>query len=444
MINMAFRNKNKSKNNNSNEKNIEKDYELDKDGFIKLSLDGEPTEQKEVVKEKTFLNEKKTDLKKTHLKKTNSKKTNKKHDFNEAVLKAAVISQGSTSSQWTIEAMKKYFDQVDDINLKKVEINFSGINAEVLYGGKPLANYDCLYIKGSFRYAPLLAGLTTLLSKNSFLPIRADAFTIAHDKLLTQLALQQRNIPMPRTYQAATSEAAKRIMKKMNFPIVMKFPHGTQGKGVVVSDSYSSASSVLDAFDAINQPFIIQEFVETGGEDIRAIVVGDEVVASMKRIATSEEKRANIHAGGKGLPVTLDENTKAMAVKVAKTIGAEICGVDLLVGVKGAVCIEGNVSPGLQGVTSATKVDVADKIAKHLYQRTLSFINIKNELGHQKMLEDVKMENGDINMFIAPLDFKGSKIVLPEVITKVTCFKPGEDFEISIEKDFLEIKKFKM
>lgn len=411
-----------------------KDYEnMDSDGFVELTLDGKPVETEEEKPEPV----------KEEIKKEPKLCNGKKHS-SEAVLRGAVISLGSTSSLWTVEAMKKYFDEVEHINLKDIEINFSGTNAEILYKGAPLEHFDCFYVKGSFRYAPLLAGLTTLLSKKSYLPIRADAFTVAHDKLLTQLALQQKNVPMPRTYQAATSTAAKSIMKKMNFPIVMKFPHGTQGKGVVVSDSYSSASSVLDAFDAINQPFIIQEFIETGGEDIRAIVVGNEVVASMKRVASSEEKRANIHAGGKGEMIELDETTKAMAIKVAKAIGAEVCGVDLLAGIKGAVCIEANISPGLQGVTAASEINVADLIASYLYEKTLDFVNIKNEVGHQKMLQEVRVESGDINMLIAPLDFKGSRIVLPEVITKVTGFKAGEDFEMSMEKDFLEIKKFKM
>jgi hypothetical protein len=118
--------------------------------------------------------------------------------------KAALISLGSVSSKWTLEAMRKYFKEVDEISLKHIEINFSGSTAEILYKGEPLPEYDCIYAKGSFRYAPLLQGITALREQSCFMPIESSAFSVVHDKLLTQLALQQHQIPMPRTYQAAT------------------------------------------------------------------------------------------------------------------------------------------------------------------------------------------------------------------------------------------------
>ena len=86
----------------------------------------------------------------------------------------------------------------------------------------------------------------------------------------------------------------------MKYPIVLKFPHGTQGKGVMFAESFAAASSMLDALIALKQPFLIQEYIETGGVDVRAFVVGDKVVASMKRKAVRGEMRANIHAGGTG------------------------------------------------------------------------------------------------------------------------------------------------
>ena len=96
------------------------------------------------------------------------------------------------------------------------------------------------------------------------------------------------------------------------------------------ADSISSASSLLDALGALNQPFIIQEYIDTSGTDIRALVVGDKVVAAMKRKAQTEEKRANIHAGGKGLPVQLSREITNLAIATAKALKAEICGVDIL------------------------------------------------------------------------------------------------------------------
>ena len=355
-------------------------------------------------------------------------------------MKAALISLGSKSSKWTLEAMRKYFAQVDDIDLRSIEVNLSSKNPEILYHGKPLETYDCVYAKGSFRYEQLLRGITSLLHKTTYMPLKPLSFTFGHDKLLTHLAFQQHKIPMPTTYLASTTEAAKKIMKKVNYPIVMKFPHGTQGKGVMFADSYSSASSLLDALAALRQPFIIQEYIETGGVDIRAIVVGDKVVASMKRKAEVGEKRANIHAGGKGEPCQLDFHTSKIAVEAAKAIGADICAVDLLESAKGFLIVELNVSPGLQGITQATGIDVAGKIAKYLYEQTKLRVESGKKTGAKEAMNEIGI--GEEKEIITTLDFRGGRILLPEVITKITDLSDKSEVTIKASKGKLSIKKF--
>ncbi|MFQ5475155.1 MAG: RimK family alpha-L-glutamate ligase [Candidatus Nanoarchaeia archaeon] len=281
-------------------------------------------------------------------------------------MKAALVSLGSTSSKWTVEAMQKYFDIVDAVNLKDVEVHLSAKGTSILYQGKPFEHYDCVFLRGSFRYVQLLTSIASTLEGKAYMPFHPDSFTIGHDKLLTHLKLQQAKIPMPSTYISSNAVAAKQLLEKLNYPIVLKFPQGTQGKGVMFADSFSSASSMLDAFSALNQLVIIQEYVETGGEDIRAIVVGDKVIAAMKRKAVEGEKRANIHAGGTGEMCQLDYNTKQIAIKTARVIGAEICAVDILESVKGPLVIEVNLSPGLQGISKATDLNVAEAIGKYL------------------------------------------------------------------------------
>src|SRR3989338_8295034 len=215
-------------------------------------------------------------------------------------MKAAVMSLGSKSSLMILEEMKKYFDSVDKIDLRDVEVNLGVGKLDVLYEGRQLPQYSCIYARGSFRYATLLRSVTRTLQRSSYMPIKAETFTLGHDKLLTHLALQHFNIPMPATYFASSTRAAKKILNEMSYPIVLKFPHGTGGKGVMFAESYAAASSMLDALIVLKQPFLIKEYVETGGVDVRAIVVGDKVVASMKRKAVKGELRANIHAGGTG------------------------------------------------------------------------------------------------------------------------------------------------
>src|SRR3989338_6954154 len=170
-------------------------------------------------------------------------------------MKAAVISLGSVSSQWTIEAMKQYFDSVDNIDLKKIEVDLS-TNTEVLYDGKPLGKYDCIYAKGSFRYAQTLRAVTGIFYPTTYMPIMAGAFSIGHDKLITQLFLQKHKIAMPTTYLASSPEAAKKILDKVNYPIIFKFPAGTGGKGGMFAESFPAASSLMDALESLRQPFI--------------------------------------------------------------------------------------------------------------------------------------------------------------------------------------------
>jgi ribosomal protein S6--L-glutamate ligase len=357
-------------------------------------------------------------------------------------MKAALISLGSESSKLTLAAMKKYFDTVHDINIKNIEINFSGEKSEVLCEGKPIEEYDCIYAKGSFRYAELLRSLTTLLGSKCYIPVSANAYTIGHDKLLTQLRLQQKNIPMPRTYVNATIIAAKQLLESINYPIMMKFPHGTQGKGVMFADSFATASSILDALSALKQPFIIQEFIETGNADVRLFVVGDRVVAAYKRKGKSDEKRANVHAGGVGEAFEPTSYMKKIAVDAAKAIGAEICGIDVIEGVKGPLVIEVNLSPGLQGIMKTTRVDVADHIAKYLFNQTKNKVNKKKAGESIKIMKEVNGNGNEEQKIISNLDIRGTRILLPETISKITGFDVDDDVEIVVSKKKLSMKKF--
>lgn len=357
-------------------------------------------------------------------------------------MKAAVISLGSTSSLWTIESLKKYFDVVDKIDIRNIEVNLAQKESVVLYQGKKLEHYDCIYAKGSFRYNPLLRALTTILCKDSYMPITPSAFTIGHDKLLTQLILITSDIPMPKTYIAATPASAKLILEKINFPLIMKFPEGTQGKGVMFADSFASANSMLDALSALKQPFIIQEYIDTGGADIRAFVIGDKVIAAMRRQAIENEKRANIHAGGKGTPLELDDNIKKIAIKTAHTIGADICAVDILEGPKGPLVIEVNLSPGLQGIMATTKIDIADQIAKFLHEKTQEFCGRDKTEGTKKILDNVGIKGTDTAQHIVTnLDFRSGRMLLPQLVTKISGFEEEEEVIVESKKGKIYISK---
>lgn len=359
-------------------------------------------------------------------------------------MKAALISLGSTSSVMTAEAMKKYFSQVDMIQLKHIEVHL-GKEAGISYQGKQLDNYDCVYVKGSYRYANLLCSIASMLEgKVPYMPLNSNAFTTVHNKLLTHLVLQQQNIPMPRTYISPSAGEAKELLKRVSYPIVMKFPEGTQGKGVMFADSISSASSLLDALGVLNQPFIIQEYIETGGEDIRALVVGEKVVAAMKRKSQTEDKRANLHAGGKGTAVQLNRDTINIALDTAKALKADICGVDILEGPSGPLVIEANISPGLQGLSEVSTIDIADEIAKFLFRKTDAVLSASHKVATTNVLKELSTDADSGHEIITHLTLRGERILLPELITKITGFNDRKEYLVKVKKGKLNVEEFRI
>ena len=367
------------------------------------------------------------------------------------MLTAAVISLESKSSLWTVEEMKNYFDKVDSMKINDIEVQLQpeGNGALVLYQGKPMGNYDCLYCKGSFRYASLLRAISIAYKGKAYQPFSPNAFTLVHDKLLTHLKFQEYKIPMPKTYMPPNSSAAKKLLQDIEYPIIMKFPQGTQGKGVMFADSFASASSILDALTSLRQPFIIQDYIDTEGVDTRAIVVGDKVIAAMQRKAVKGETRANIHAGGIAEECVLDANTKRIAINAAKSVGAEVCAVDILHGVKGPLVIELNISPGLQGITEITGKNVAKMIAEHLYNKTKEFKETEVTNGTNKIMQDIGIETSEVTEnkgnvhkdIISNVNLRGERILLPKFVTDSTLFNDEDEVIINSHKGYVEIKK---
>jgi ribosomal protein S6--L-glutamate ligase len=150
-------------------------------------------------------------------------------------------------------------------------------------------------------------------------------------------------------------------------PIVIKLLEGTQGIGVVLADSDRSAKSVVEAFRGAGVNIMLQEFIkEAGGTDIRAIVIGGKVVAAMKRTGAEGDFRSNLHRGGSAQVVRLSSEERATAVRAAKSLGLNVCGVDMLRSNHGPVVMEVNSSPGLEGVEKATGNDIAGKIIEYM------------------------------------------------------------------------------
>nr|MBI4156712.1 RimK family alpha-L-glutamate ligase [Candidatus Woesearchaeota archaeon] len=350
----------------------------------------------------------------------------------------AVVSLGGKSSLEIVDEAKNYFTEANNLDIRKMQVNASSKRLSVLYDGKEMDGYQCIYIRGSYRYAFLQRSMTEALSNKVYMPLKPKSFTLAHNKFLTLLEMQKNKVPIPTTYLTATLDGAKKVLEEVNYPIIMKIPEGTQGKGVLFADSLASARSIIDTLDVFKQPYIIQEYVETDATDIRAIVAGDKVIASMRRKGSKNDVRANIHAGGKGEKLELNEDVENVAVKAAKSIDADICAVDLLEGTKTMV-IEVNLSPGLQGIQSAIGKNIAKTIAEFLFKKAVNFNDAMKKSDYNKIINDLKnKENKEI---LANLSIKSGIIKLPEIATKMTEFKNDEEVVLIAEKGKLIVKK---
>lgn len=190
------------------------------------------------------------------------------------------------------------------------------------------------------------------------------AISRSRDKLRSTQLLSRRGVGIPVTAFANSPENVKGLVREVGgAPLVIKLLEGTQGIGVVLAETNKAAESVIQAFMGVKSNILIQEFIkEAGGSDIRCLVVGGKVIAAMQRTAPEGEFRSNLHRGGSAQLVRLTPAERATAVKAAKIIGLNVCGVDLLRSERGPLVMEVNSSPGLRGIEEATGKDVAGMI----------------------------------------------------------------------------------
>jgi len=199
----------------------------------------------------------------------------------------------------------------------------------------------------------------------------SDAIMRSRDKLHCMQILSTSGLGLPLTSFTNYSNDFDEIIRSVGgTPLVIKLIEGTQGLGVMLAENNSSAESVIEAFNKLKARVIVQEFIkESKGEDIRAIVVGENVVASMKRKAPPGEFRSNVHRGGICMAVQLTDAEHLSAIEASRALGLHVAGVDMLRSNRGPLVIEVNSSPGLEGVEGATGVDVASTIVQFIEER---------------------------------------------------------------------------
>lgn len=200
----------------------------------------------------------------------------------------------------------------------------------------------------------------------------------SRDKLRSMQLLARDGIGLPVTMFAHDTKMTEKVIERAGgAPVVIKLLEGTQGVGVVLGETHKAAKSVIEAFRGANVNILVQEFIkEAGASDIRSIVIGGKVVASMKRTGAEGDFRSNLHRGGSAEPIKITPEERSTAIRSAKAMGLNVCGVDMLRSNHGPVVMEVNSSPGLEGVEKATGLDIASKI--------IEFIENNAKLGKTK------------------------------------------------------------
>jgi ribosomal protein S6--L-glutamate ligase len=190
----------------------------------------------------------------------------------------------------------------------------------------------------------------------------------SRDKLRSVQILARDGVGLPITAFANDTTRTDDVIDIVGgAPTVIKLLEGTQGIGVVLSETHNSAKSVIEAFHGADIAILVQEFIkEAEGRDIRVFIIDGKPIAAIRRSGTKGDFRSNLHRGGHAEKITITRQEKAAAVKAARSMGLNVCGVDMLQSNRGPLVIEVNSSPGLEGIEKATGVDVASAIIQFL------------------------------------------------------------------------------
>ncbi len=269
-----------------------------------------------------------------------------------------------------LEEGKKLFDTVSYFPIPQVVIETNGKGSELTFKNKKLINYDVILPRIPRTYKNFGTSIIeALYASGKSLPLEPWSIIASHNKFLTLVRLAEKGIPVPETHLSLKRSVLESVFDDMTYPLVLKLLYGSKGVGVMFADSKQSAISIMDALERFDEPMFVESFIPPGNEDIRAYVIGNKVVASMKRVAHEEERRANIGMGGEGFPYKLTTEEKKLAIKSAKAMGTQICGVDIMSSPDGPVIIETNVNAQFQGIEKATKKNIAKKILTYVKGR---------------------------------------------------------------------------
>ena len=365
-------------------------------------------------------------------------------------MKLAILSMAPNaySTRRLKEAALSRDHDVKILNTLKFAIDLDRGNPDLYYRQKRLSSYDAVLprIGASITYHGT-AVVRQFQEMDVFCANTAHGISNSRDKLRSMQLLSRHHIGIPRTtFVRDKKDVLPAIQRVGGAPVIIKLIEGTQGIGVLLADTVKMAESIIELLQSQKQNILIQKFVaESKGKDIRAIVVGDRVVAAMRRVAQGQEFRSNVHRGGRAEAVELTDDYIETAVRATQMLGLQVAGVDMLESKTGPQIMEVNSSPGLEGIEGCTGLDVAGAIIDYIAaQVDFPEIDVRQRLTVSKgygvgeiyipegskfigkTIKETQLEEQDVNVLTL---YRGAKVIpnpkrsrILESEDKLLCF----------------------
>jgi ribosomal protein S6--L-glutamate ligase len=279
-------------------------------------------------------------------------------------MKIAILSRDPRlySTRRLVAAARERGHNARVVDVLRCYMNVTSHKPSIHYKGEELAGFNAVIPRIGASVTFYGTAVLRQFEMMGVYPLNESvAITRARDKLRSLQLLSRKGIGLPVTGFAHAPDDVEDLIKMVGgAPLVIKLLEGTQGIGVVLAETQKAAESVIEAFMGLRANILAQEYIrEAGGADIRCFVVGDKVVASMRRQAKEGEFRSNLHRGGMPALVRITPEERSTAVRAARIIGLNVAGVDMLRSNHGPVVMEVNSSPGLEGIEATTGKDIA-------------------------------------------------------------------------------------
>lgn len=301
-------------------------------------------------------------------------------------MKIAILSNGNAnySTKRLVEEAESRGHEVKVIKYKNCYLSLDDKHPDIFYKGGKLKGFDAIIPRISNNMTRYGCAIVRQFEMQGVWTASSSiAITRSRDKLRAAQILTKAGVDTPKTLVSRNTADIDDLLEQIGLPVIIKLASGTHGNGVILAETKKAAKSALQAFYLYNEDgtnVLIQEYVkESAGTDIRAFVVGSQVVASMKRQSLDDDFRSNLHKGGEGTTIKLTDEEKKVALRAAKAMGLHIAGVDLMRSERGPLVLEVNASPGF-GIEKITGRDVATKIIDYV-EHNATRKNSKDKIG---------------------------------------------------------------